>query len=91
MLLQYDYPYIYDYYLSNTTKKKMPEMAAMVDGKYIKGYYNQTLTSMNGVKYIAFGKNFATNSDLYEDYIAPALGTSLKTQTWYDFFDCTTV
>jgi len=82
-LLQYDYPYVYDSHMTSKMKKQLPDLAAVLEGTYIKGSYNITLTSDSGRKYIAFGKNYATNSDLYEDFVAPGLNTGLKTETWF--------
>jgi len=41
-----------------------------------------TISSSGGTQFQGYGKNGATHSDLWEDYVAPGLGTGILVEGW---------
>jgi hypothetical protein len=90
-MLQYSYPWIYDSNLPSSLQSNFPEVQKLLAGNFFKTSTNGTFSTIGGVKHVVFQKNGYTDSDLYEDYVAPGLQTGLKTETWcggLDGFQC---
>jgi len=78
--LQYFHAYVYD---SNIPSgMSMTNFAAFTQDKFHKTETSITLVSLGGHQFTAVGKYAATNADLYEDYVAPLLGSGLYVQSW---------
>jgi len=61
----------------------MTSFSNFCNSKYkLKGVGAVSFSSLAGTEFQGFGKNGATNSDLWEDYVAPGLGTGLLVETW---------
>jgi deoxyribonuclease-2 len=75
------YAYIYDY----NVPASIPGLSAfstLVAGKYTTSHSSIQFSSSGGLSITAFGKHGATNSDMYEDYIAPGLNSGLWVESW---------
>jgi len=79
-LLNY-YAYVYDYNVPSKVPN-IPTFASLVSGKYKTSYESMSFTSSGGLPITAFAKHGATNSDMYEDYIAPGLKSGLWVESW---------
>lgn len=90
-MFQYSYPWIYDSHVPANLKSQFPQVQQLLAGTFFKSYSNNTFSTLGGLQHVVFQKNGATDSDLYEDYVAPYLKTGLKTETWcggLDGFQC---
>eukprot|EP01125_Pyxidicula_operculata_P021747 TRINITY_DN8608_c0_g1_i1.p1 TRINITY_DN8608_c0_g1~~TRINITY_DN8608_c0_g1_i1.p1 ORF type:complete len:380 (-),score=73.93 TRINITY_DN8608_c0_g1_i1:170-1309(-) len=87
--LQYYHAYVYD---SNVpSSANMPNFQAFTNDQFLTTNGSVAFTSLAGKRFLAVGKNQMTNSDLYEDYLAPALNTGLYVECWCGGtfgFDC---
>jgi len=78
--LQYYHAFVYDSNIPSSVN--MPNFADFANSKFRKTETSITFSSLGGQKFYAVGKYAATNSDLYEDYVAPLLGSGLLVQSW---------
>uniref|UniRef100_A0A6B2L7A3 Uncharacterized protein n=1 Tax=Arcella intermedia TaxID=1963864 RepID=A0A6B2L7A3_9EUKA len=87
-LLNY-YSYIYDSNIPNSISG-ISNIANFASGKYTTGASSWKFQSIGGVNFVAFGKHGDTHSDIFEDYIAPGLGSGLFVESWCcgSFGDC---
>lgn len=79
-LLNY-YAYIYDYNVPSSVPN-LSDFSTLVSGKYLTGATSMKFQSSGGLAITAFAKHGATHSDMYEDYIAPGLGSGLWVESW---------
>jgi len=80
------YAYIYDYNVPSKNSN-LSTFSSLVSGKYTTSYASMSFTSSGGLPITAFAKHGATNSDMYEDYIAPGLNSGLWVESWCCGFD----
>jgi len=75
------YIYLYD---SNTPSAYSTPQSFqnLINNQYSTGTTNLVYMTAANVGFVGFGKNGQTGSDLYEDYIAPALNCGLNVETW---------
>jgi len=72
--------YSYD---SNIPSFSTPQsFTNLVHGQFTTGSTALRYSTLAKTTFLGFGKNGATGSDLYEDYIAPGLNSNLKVETW---------
>jgi len=63
---------------------------SLINGAYSAGTTHLTsFKSKGGVSFVGYGKNGKTDSDLWEDYVAPGIKTGLNVESWCggDFSD----
>jgi len=88
-LLNY-HAFIYDSNVPSSIPN-LDSFANFANGKYTTSESSITFQSLANVNFLAFGKNGATNSDIFEDYVAPGLNSgALYVETWCcgDYGDC---
>jgi len=59
-----------------------PQFSALIAGGRKTGNSSINLSSRGGKSLTAISKSYDSDSDLYEDYVAPKLGVPLKVETW---------
>jgi len=79
-LLNY-YAFIYDHNVPSDISG-LESFSTLVSGKYTTSHSSMSFSSSGGLAITAFGKHGATGSDMYEDYIAPALNSGLWVESW---------
>ncbi|KNC46493.1 deoxyribonuclease II family protein [Thecamonas trahens ATCC 50062] len=81
-LLYMSRPNVYDSNLPSSFN--LPNIAAVIAGDYnsTAGYVVKTMTSVGGAQFTAFSKNRQWDMDLYEDLVAPTLGSDLYVESW---------
>eukprot|EP01123_Difflugia_compressa_P006457 TRINITY_DN18685_c0_g1_i1.p1 TRINITY_DN18685_c0_g1~~TRINITY_DN18685_c0_g1_i1.p1 ORF type:complete len:375 (-),score=56.51 TRINITY_DN18685_c0_g1_i1:106-1230(-) len=80
-LLNY-YAYVYDYNVPSSLSN-LDDFKTFVSGKYLTGYSSLSFLSLGGsLNITAFGKHGATQSDMYEDYVAPGIEDDLWVESW---------
>jgi len=87
--LQSYYVYLYD---TNTPSFSTPqEFQNFVSGSYTRGTSKLLYTTTSNLRCHCFGKNGATGSDLWEDYVAPGINSGFNVESWCggDFSDST--
>ncbi|KAL3266231.1 hypothetical protein HHI36_010412 [Cryptolaemus montrouzieri] len=85
--LQYNQPYIYYQNMQSSLEGLVPNLFAAANNKTIKTapwYHQVLLNSLQGTNFISFAKSKNFGKDLYEDWVAPALQSSLLVETWPD-------
>lgn len=70
--------------LSSTLQNKYPHLAAVMNDSYAKESVAKELaiTTSGGVHFSLFAKNKAWDQFLYEDLVAPGIGSDLVCETW---------
>jgi len=75
--------YVYDYNVPTKFQNSMPNFVSLCNSQFNLGRAGQlSFASSASTPFVGFGKNGATNSDLYEDYVAPGLNTGLVVESW---------
>lgn len=83
--LQYNQPEIYSQYIPQALKTKFPALAdAAVNVTVTKApwFHSKTLVTKNGAEFVSFAKSKQFAKELYVDWVAVALNTSLMVETW---------
>jgi len=74
--------FIYDFNIPRSIPN-LADFSDFVKGKYTTGESTMTFQSLKGVDFVAYGKHGLTQSDIYEDYIAPGLQSGgLWVESW---------
>jgi len=61
----------------------MPNFVSLTNGNFKLGGSGQlSFTSLGQTPFVGFGKNGATNSDLWEDFVAPGINSGLVVESW---------
>lgn len=83
--LQYNQPEIYAQNIPSTLKSSIPALADAANNVTIKKapwFNSKALATRNGTQFISFAKSKQFAKDLYDDWVAVALNTSLMVETW---------
>lgn len=83
--LIYNEPHFYHKHMPNKLEDQYPGLLAAINKKTVKSppYWNLIdLKSMEGTHFKSFAKNRKFRKELYEDWVAPVLGTDLFVETW---------
>ncbi|KAJ8976824.1 hypothetical protein NQ317_011820 [Molorchus minor] len=83
--LQYNEPEIYSKNIDLNLEASLPELVKVAQNVTINNapwYHVLNLESLNGTLFTSFAKSKNFNKDLYEDLVAPSLGTDLFVETW---------
>jgi len=78
--LMFYHAFVYDYRLP--PGRSLPSFKSFVNQNFVESKGTISFKSLGGVLFSGAGKYASTNSDLYEDYVAPLLKTNLLIQTW---------
>jgi len=78
--LQYYHAFVYDSKIPSGMS--LPNFSAFLSDKFLTTHGTISFKSLAGKDFVAIGKNQETQSDLYEDYVAPQLNTGLLVECW---------
>lgn len=79
------FPFVYDGYIApsfNVSEEWEPFVSWLSGAKSVETNLTSLFTSLDGVEYTHFGKSKSALLDLYEDLVAPGLGSDLNVETW---------
>lgn len=83
--LQYNQPEIYAQNIPSTLKSSLPALADAAYNVTIQKapwFHSKTLTTKDGTQFVSFAKSKQFAKELYVDWVAVALNTSLMVETW---------
>lgn len=83
--LIYNEVQIYDKQLSQSLQAIYPNVDRLIRGEHIADapFWNLVdLTTIGGQRFKSFAKSSKFSKELYEDWVAPMLDTSLYVETW---------
>ncbi|EFA02962.2 Plancitoxin-1-like Protein [Tribolium castaneum] len=83
--LQYNEPQIYASFVAPTTRSKISELVKAASGNTVMKppwYSKVVLNSRENAQFTSFAKAKKFGKDLYEDWVAPVLQSSLLVETW---------
>ncbi|ELR16858.1 deoxyribonuclease II protein, putative [Acanthamoeba castellanii str. Neff] len=77
-------PYVYDSNMPDALKPNMPNLAAVLDGDFIKEEATNVtaIKTVGGTVFTVFSKNGKWNQDLYSGLVAPTINSDLTIETW---------
>eukprot|EP00040_Diaphanoeca_grandis_P013819 m.69802 g.69802 ORF g.69802 m.69802 type:complete len:344 (+) comp24144_c1_seq1:107-1138(+) len=79
----YTEPYLYDNTVPATVSAKYPNLGLLFNKKFIHTAGTTTATfDVGGTSFTSLAKNKEWAQDLYEDLVAPTLGTDLIVESW---------
>eukprot|EP01120_Amphizonella_sp_Union-15-10_P015776 TRINITY_DN8179_c0_g1_i1.p1 TRINITY_DN8179_c0_g1~~TRINITY_DN8179_c0_g1_i1.p1 ORF type:complete len:391 (-),score=60.08 TRINITY_DN8179_c0_g1_i1:78-1250(-) len=81
-LMSYNYPHVYDTNLPSGWASTYPNTASLIANKYLSGHGQYSFSTLQGTSFIGFSKNSDTDSDLWEDYVAPGIKSGLIVEGW---------
>jgi len=84
LLLQYDWPYIYDSFVPSSLTAKVPLIVSAISGVHTTPAASHVaqVISKAGTNFTAFAKNYNWNNDLYEHLIEPYWESGMLVQSW---------
>lgn len=83
--LQYNQPEIYYQNIPNTLKSSLPALADAATNITIQKapwFHSKTLVTKKGTEFVSFAKSKQFAKELYVDWVAVSLNTSLMVETW---------
>lgn len=83
--LQYNEPDVYGVNILVNLKSALPQLtkaASNVTNTVAPWYHISTISSQKGVSFTSFAKSKSFQKDLYEDLVAPYLGSDLYVESW---------
>jgi len=81
-LARYFYAYVYESSVPSSAKSSLPQLTALAAMQYINGSGTAPIRTQGGASFTFVGKSGSMDGDLYEDYVAPQLGTGVHVQSW---------
>lgn len=83
--LQYNEPDIYAENILANMRSALPQLskaASNVTNTVAPWYHITTISSKQGVSFTSFAKSKGFQKELYEDLVAPSLGSDLYVESW---------